>query len=192
MLLGKTGWLISIENIRSEFIRCGRTVSTRSRATAPGRLEPYYGGPGLQGRYDSIETTPLVGNWNSSSIPLWKDDRIWIRWPMFTLHIIQGHLSAPLNYVHALLILVPIAIVAGALKWGDKAIFFLNLLSLMALNGFLIFVIEEFSVKLGQTLAGLIQPTIEVADNIVVNSFRFTFPTLGTLKFLQTRSLSYL
>lgn len=171
-----------MRNIRSEF-RHGRLASNRSGATAPGRLEPYYGGPGLQGRYDLIETTPLVGNWNSSSIPLWKDDRIWIRWPMFTLHVIQGHLSAPSNYVHILLILVPIAIVAGAVQWSDKAIFSLNLLSLMALNSFLAFVIAEFSVKLGQTLAGLVQFAVEAADDIVIVVMSLKH---GELDFLQS------
>lgn len=99
--------------------------------------------------------------------PLWKDDRAWVRWPMKTLHVSFKTLLS--NYVNFLLVFVPLGIVAGASGWDPTAVFVLNFLAIIPLASLLSFATEELSVKLGQTLGGLLNASFGNAVELIVS-----------------------
>src|SRR4051794_17612979 len=105
------------DNLRRQFHQHARQSTGSSTHTAPGRLEPYYGNSHISNLPGVNESLPLLGNWNNTHVPLWKHDRAYIRWPMFTAHVIKEHLSIPSNCAQALLILVPLAIAGGVIGW---------------------------------------------------------------------------
>ncbi|CAI6325832.1 unnamed protein product [Periconia digitata] len=73
------------------------------------------------------------------------------------------------NYVNALLVFVPIGIVAGELHWNPTAVFILNFIAIVPLASLLSFATEELSAKLGQTLGGLCNATFGNAVELIVS-----------------------
>lgn len=67
-----------------------------------------------------------------------------------------------------LLVFVPLGIIAGAMAWNQTAVFVLNFLAIMPLASLLSFATEELSVKLGQTLGGLLNATFGNAVELIV------------------------
>lgn len=102
-----------------------------------------------------------------SEHPLYKDDRPYVRWPARTAHTV--YLTLKSSYVNVLLIFVPLGIIAGALGWDPTAVFLLNALAIMPLASLLSFATEELSVKLGQTLGGLLNATFGNAVELIVS-----------------------
>ena len=132
------------------------------------------------------ERTPLVTNaasslGNMSSLrgitsngqgkPLYEDDRAWVRWPMNFLHLTWATLSS--NYVNVLLVFVPAGIILGALGLNPTAVFIVNFFAIIPLAALLSFATEELSVKLGQTVGGLLNATFGNAVELIV---RLPFP----------------
>lgn len=74
------------------------------------------------------------------------------------------------NYVNLLLVFVPVGIVLGALDISPTAIFVTNFLAIMPLAALLSFATEELSVKLGQTLGGLMNATFGNAVELIVSA----------------------
>ncbi len=63
---------------------------------------------------------------------------------------------------------MPLGIIAGALGWDPIAVFVLNFLAIIPLASLLSFATEELSVKLGQTLGGLLNATFGNAVELIV------------------------
>ena len=95
-----------------------------------------------------------------------EDDRAWVRWPAYTAWAIKETLLG--NYINALLVFVPLGIIAGAMGWNPTVVFVLNFLAIMPLASLLSFATEELSVKLGQTLGGLLNATFGNAVELIV------------------------
>jgi len=106
--------------------------------------------------------------YNDDSLPLYKDSRKWVRWPSKTVRIVYKVLGS--NYVNVLLVFVPLGIIAGALEWDPTAVFILNFFAIMPLAALLSFATEELSVKVGQTLGGLLNATFGNAVELIVRS----------------------
>lgn len=104
--------------------------------------------------------------YNADDQPLYKDSRKWVRWPSETAHTVYKVLAS--NYVNVLLVFVPLGIIAGAVGWSPTAIFVLNFLAIIPLAALLSFATEELSVKLGQTLGGLLNATFGNAVELIV------------------------
>lgn len=100
--------------------------------------------------------------------PLYEDSRPWVRWPMYTYHVTKQTLLS--NYVNVLLVFLPLGIIAGAMGWSPTAVFILNFLAIIPLAALLSFATEELSVKLGQTLGGLLNATFGNAVELIVSS----------------------
>ena len=136
------------------------------------------GRPSGDGAADEAnENTPLVssasrlGNLasfpqNGAGKPLYQDDRPWIGYPMQFLHLTWLTLSS--NYVNVLLVFVPAGIILGALDINPTAIFIVNFLAIVPLAALLSFATEELSVKLGQTIGGLLNATFGNAVELIV------------------------
>ncbi|KAI9878435.1 MAG: hypothetical protein M1830_000870 [Pleopsidium flavum] len=103
----------------------------------------------------------------TDSTPLSEDSRPWVQWPMYTYHVTKETLLS--NYVNVLLVFVPLGIIAGAVGWSPTAVFILNFLAIIPLAALLSFATEELSVKLGQTLGGLLNATFGNAVELIVS-----------------------
>ena len=106
---------------------------------------------------------------------LYDDERPWVRWPAMAAHLTYATLAY--NYVNVLLVFVPLGIIAGALHWNPTWIFVLNFFAIIPLASLLSFATEELSVKLGQTLGGLLNATFGNAVELIVSSTVGKFPT---------------
>lgn len=64
--------------------------------------------------------------------------------------------------------MVPIGIAAGALGWSSTAVFTINFFAIIPLAAVLSFATEEISIKLGETLGGLLNATFGNAVELIV------------------------
>jgi Ca2+:H+ antiporter len=111
------------------------------------------------------ENTPLMHN--ADGQPYYKDDRAWVKWPAQAVHVTWLTLKS--NPVNFLLVFVPLGIIAGAMGWSPIAIFVLNFFAIVPLASLLSFATEELSVKLGETLGGLLNATFGNAVELIVS-----------------------
>lgn len=72
------------------------------------------------------------------------------------------------NYVNILLVFVPLGIGAGIAKWDPTVVFILNFFAIVPLAAVLSFATEEISMKLGQTMGGLLNATFGNAVELIV------------------------
>lgn len=156
------------DKVRSKFGRAGRTSTSESRPS----MDSNYGGA----NGDADENTPLVnestsrlGNMKSlrTRVASYRnDDRAWISYPMGFLYTTWAVLAS--NYVNVLLVFVPVGIALGALDMNPTAVFIVNFLAIVPLAALLSFATEELSVKLGQTIGGLMNATFGNAVELIV------------------------
>ncbi|KAK2595426.1 Vacuolar calcium ion transporter [Conoideocrella luteorostrata] len=90
-----------------------------------------------------------------------------IRSAAYTWHVTKVTLLS--NYVNFLLVMVPIGIAAGALGWNSTAVFTINFFAIIPLAAVLSFATEEISIKLGETLGGLLNATFGNAVELIVS-----------------------
>ena len=72
------------------------------------------------------------------------------------------------DYVNFLLVTVPIGIAAGMLGWNPTAVFVINFFAIIPLAAVLSFATEEISLKLGETMGGLLNATFGNAVELIV------------------------
>ena len=157
--------------LKSKFHRHTRPASLRSNSTRSafqqdnGSLRRGPSNPVIDtiNEHTSLLSRPLQ---NSEGEPLWQDERAYVRYPARFVHITWQTLAS--NYVNVLLVFVPLGIIAGALGWNAIAVFVLNFLAIIPLASLLSFATEELSVKLGQTLGGLLNATFGNAVELIV------------------------
>lgn len=113
--------------------------------------------------HTSLLSRPLK---NNNGQFLWEDDRPYVKWPAYFLLKTWETLAS--NYVNVLLVFVPLGIISGAAGWNPTAVFILNFLAIIPLASLLSFATEELSVKLGQTLGGLLNATFGNAVELIV------------------------
>ena len=89
-----------------------------------------------------------------------------VRWGANTLNVTKVTLLS--NYVNVLLVFVPLGIVAGLLGWDSTTVFILNFFAIVPLAAVLSFATEEISMKLGQTMGGLLNATFGNAVELIV------------------------
>ncbi len=97
-----------------------------------------------------------------------KSKNKFVRIPAHILQVTKVTLYS--NYVNILLVFVPLGIVAGAMKWNPTTVFVLNFFAIVPLAAVLSFATEEISVKLGQTMGGLLNATFGNAVELIVCS----------------------
>ena len=84
------------------------------------------------------------------------------------------------NYVNILLVFVPLGIVAGATHWDPTVVFILNFFAIVPLAAVLSFATEEISMKLGETLGGLLNATFGNAVELIVGTVGIGYSNLLT------------
>lgn len=161
-------------SVRNQFNKHGR-----AKSFGPGKQGGLTNGEGANG--DANEHTSLLQstgaslgnlahiptNDGSDRTPLYKDPRWWVRIPANTLYLTWRTLAS--NYVNVFLVFVPIGIVLGALNIDPTAIFIVNFLAIIPLASLLSFATEELSVKLGETIGGLLNATFGNAVELIVS-----------------------
>jgi len=117
-----------------------------------------------------------------------EDERAWVRWPSNFVRITWLTLAS--NYVNALLVFVPAGIILGALQETysipPSAVFIVNFLAIVPLAALLSFATEELSVKLGQTIGGLMNATFGNAVELIVSIVALT---KGEIRIVQASML---
>lgn len=73
------------------------------------------------------------------------------------------------NYVNVLLVFIPAGIVTGAMGINPTVVFILNFFAIIPLASLLSFATEELSIKLGQTLGGLLNASFGNAVELIVS-----------------------
>ncbi|KAL8723087.1 MAG: hypothetical protein Q9225_000558 [Loekoesia sp. 1 TL-2023] len=104
---------------------------------------------------------------NADGEPFYRDERPWVRWPSNFGYVTWRTLAS--NPVNFLLVFVPLGIISGAIHWNPTVVFILNFLAIIPLASLLSFATEEISVKLGQTLGGLMNATFGNAVELIVS-----------------------
>jgi Ca2+:H+ antiporter len=105
-----------------------------------------------------------------------ESDLLFVRWPARTFTITKITILS--NYVNILLIFVPLGIIAGAMSWDPTTVFILNFFAIIPLAAVLSFATEEISLKLGETMGGLLNATFGNAVELIVCPILWT----GNLK----------
>lgn len=109
---------------------------------------------------------------NKTYTPGEESDNKLVRWPAQTLTLTKATLYS--NYVNILLVFVPLGIIAGALDMNATAVFVLNFFAIIPLAALLSFATEEISVKLGETMGGLLNATFGNAVELIVRAEKRT------------------
>lgn len=129
-------------------------------------------GVSRNGSMDPSERTGLldsnVADARGRRDSLYKDPRIWVRWPQHVAHLTWTTLVR--DYVNLLLVFVPLGIIAGAVGWDSTVIFSLNFLAIVPLASLLSFATEELAATMGQALGGLMNATFGNAVELIVCS----------------------
>jgi len=140
---------------------------------------------------NTSEDTPLLGaNGNGSSghstlrniffdkrhTPGMDSENTVVRSLANTLNITKVTLLS--NYVNVLLVFVPIGIIAGLTGWDPVTVFILNFFAIVPLAAVLSFATEEISMKLGQTMGGLLNATFGNAVELIVSAIPAQCPFL--------------
>jgi Ca2+:H+ antiporter len=103
---------------------------------------------------------------NKRHTPGMDSENTLIRWNANVFNVAKVTLLS--NYVNILLVFVPLGIVAGATGWNPTVVFILNFFAIVPLAAVLSFATEEISVKLGQTMGGLLNATFGNAVELIV------------------------
>lgn len=120
----------------------------------------------LNGNDSGHRRSTLSALLNKNSTPGEDSSNVMIRWPARTWTITKITLLS--NYVNVLLVFVPLGIVAGLNHWNPTVVFILNFFAIVPLAAVLSFATEEISMKLGETLGGLLNATFGNAVELIV------------------------
>ncbi|PQE16913.1 Calcium proton exchanger protein [Rutstroemia sp. NJR-2017a BBW] len=97
--------------------------------------------------------------------PGMDSDNVITRYSASAWHV--GKVTLYSNYVNVLLVFVPLGIVAGITHWDPVVVFILNFFAIIPLASILSFATEEISMKLGETLGGLLNASFGNAVELI-------------------------
>lgn len=100
-----------------------------------------------------------------------------VAWPASIFQVTKSTLLC--SYVNVLLVFVPLGIVAGYLEWSPVTVFVLNFFAIVPLAAVLSFATEEISMKVGETVGGLLNATFGNAVELIVSWLVADFPDLS-------------
>ncbi|KAF4964795.1 hypothetical protein FSARC_7307 [Fusarium sarcochroum] len=115
----------------------------------------------------SRDSSTMTFLFDSKHTPGIDNQNIAIRSLAYSWHVAKVTLLS--NYVNFLLVMVPIGIVAGNMGWNSTAVFTINFFAIVPLAAVLSFATEEISMKLGDTLGGLLNATFGNAVELIVS-----------------------
>jgi Ca2+:H+ antiporter len=122
---------------------------------------------GDENHYPTQSSDTMVFLFNTEHTPGKDSDNFAVRAMAHSWHVTKVTLLS--NYVNFLLVTVPIGIVAGAMGWNPTAVFVINFFAIIPLAAVLSFATEEISLKLGETMGGLLNATFGNAVELIVS-----------------------
>ena len=141
---------------------------------APGPSTPLLGHG--RGDHGANGTARRQSTWKSvfarETTPGDDSDNLFVKWPAKGFTITKITLLS--NYVNVLLVFVPLGIISGKMGWNPTTTFILNFFAIVPLAAVLSFATEEISIKLGETLGGLMNATFGNAVELIVSAMRRT------------------
>ncbi|KAJ4175884.1 Vacuolar calcium ion transporter [Fusarium falciforme] len=90
-----------------------------------------------------------------------------LRYLAYSWHVTKVTLLS--SYVNFLLVMVPVGIVAGEQGWNPIAVFTINFFAIIPLAAVMSFATEEISLKLSETMGGLLNATFGNAVELIVS-----------------------
>jgi len=115
----------------------------------------------------STRSKARVFLFDSSHTPGLDNESLAIRSLVYSWHVAKVTILS--GYVNFLLPMVPIGIVAGMMGWSPAAVFTINFFAIIPLAAVLSFATEEISLKLGETMGGLLNATFGNAVELIVS-----------------------
>jgi len=73
------------------------------------------------------------------------------------------------DYANYLLVVVPFALISGALGWNEAVVFILNFVAMFPLAALLSYSTEQLSASVGQIVGGLLNATFGNAVEMIVS-----------------------
>ncbi|KFA61516.1 hypothetical protein S40285_04549 [Stachybotrys chlorohalonatus IBT 40285] len=117
--------------------------------------------------HETSSTSTLSFFLDTKHTPGLQSNNFAVRGLAYSWHVTKVTLLS--SYVNFLLIAVPIGLLAGILNWSPTAVFTLNFLAIIPLAAVLSFATEEISMKLGETMGGLLNATFGNAVELIVS-----------------------
>ncbi|KAJ4259797.1 Vacuolar calcium ion transporter [Fusarium torreyae] len=115
----------------------------------------------------SRDSSTMTFLFDSKHTPGIDSQNIAVRGLAYSWHVAKVTLLS--NYVNFLLVMVPLGIIAGKMGWSSTAVFTINFFAIIPLAAVLSFATEEISMKLGDTLGGLLNATFGNAVELIVS-----------------------
>merc|ERR1711988_1644427 len=146
-----------------------RTMSNYKPSGADERTPLVNGGASSSGHEvveRSTRSKARVFLFDSSHTPGLDNESLAIRSLVYSWHVAKVTILS--GYVNFLLPMVPIGIVAGMMGWSPAAVFTINFFAIIPLAAVLSFATEEISLKLGETMGGLLNATFGNAVELIV------------------------
>merc|ERR1712000_566104 len=147
-----------------------RTMSNYKPSGADERTPLVNGGASSSGHEvveRSTRSKARVFLFDSSHTPGLDNESLAIRSLVYSWHVAKVTILS--GYVNFLLPMVPIGIVAGMMGWSPAAVFTINFFAIIPLAAVLTFATEEISLKLGETMGGLLNATFGNAVELIVS-----------------------
>merc|ERR1712000_534428 len=147
-----------------------RTMSNYKPSGADERTPLVNGGASSSGHEvveRSTRSKARVFLFDSSHTPGLDNESLAIRSLVYSWHVAKVTILS--GYVNFLLPMVPIGIVAGMMGWSPAAVFTINFFAIIPLAAVLSFATEEISLKLGETMGGLLNATFGNAVELIVS-----------------------
>ncbi|KAL6352335.1 hypothetical protein LRP88_14382 [Fusarium phalaenopsidis] len=130
-------------------------VGVRPHGNGDGRASLRRGSNAVYWFLDS-KYTPGLNSQNSA-----------FRYLAYSWHVTKVTLLS--SYVNFLLVMVPVGIVAGEQGWNPIAVFTINFFAIIPLAAVMSFSTEEISLKLSETMGGLLNATFGNAVELIVS-----------------------
>ncbi|KAM0439819.1 hypothetical protein ACHAPT_000916 [Fusarium lateritium] len=131
-----------------------------------GHIHPHGNGNGHIGTLSRGSST-MTFLFDSKHTPGLDSQNFALKHLAYSWHVTKVTLLS--SYVNFLLVMVPIGIVAGKLGWNSTAVFTINFFAIIPLAAVLSFATEEISLKLGETMGGLLNATFGNAVELIVS-----------------------
>ena len=129
----------------------------------------------VQTTYEGNELRRLHGDGLDSSVPLWQDDRWWIRWPGRFLRdsfFILRKMHAGMGIAWVFLVFLPFALRSRQADWGPKAAFAMNILTLPGLEALLNFSAELMGLSARKLFTNILNQVLPNVFPLIVSTSR--------------------
>ena len=96
-----------------------------------------------------------------------RQHQLWVQYILYARFAVKTTLYS--DYANYLLVVVPFALISGALGWNEAVVFILNFVAMFPLAALLSYSTEQLSASVGQIVGGLLNATFGNAVEMIVS-----------------------